>query len=83
MIHLGKQADWGLTFSSLPLVQRMLTMTSICFSEIMLRTSGLSVNRHWITPNTSVRRGKRKVGGEEEKERTGREKGEGIVECYF
>lgn len=49
-------------------------MTSICFSEIMLRTSGLSVSRHWITANTSVERGKRRRGGEKRKE-GGKEEG--------
>lgn len=54
-------------------------MTSMCFSEIMFSTSGLSVNRHWITSRTSEGDGRSEGGREGYGMREGgREEGRGM-----
>jgi len=52
-------------------------MTSMCFSEIMFSTSGLSVNRHWITSRTSEGEGRSEGGREGYGEREGGREEEG------
>ena len=61
-MYMYMHADWKAvtcryenvldTFSSLPLVLRMLTMVAMSVAEKRLRTSGLSSSKHWITSRT-------------------------------